>query len=175
MSYSSRVNRQRNAHTHDETNQEAFFSKQHDIEQNKKEASGLKVNEPGDSYEKEADSVANTVVNNPAQGSVVQQKKINSVQRLATSEEEDHFSTNDARMKKDKDVQRAPMEPENEKEVQKKDEPKKEEEKVQKKDEPKKEEEKVQKMDEPKKEEDKVQKKEEPKKEEDGKKSTSVL
>src|SRR5215218_7894911 len=102
MSYSSRVYRQRNAHTHDEAKQEGFFSKQHDIDQEKKngEASGLKVNEPGDNYEKEADSVANSVVNNSAQSPAVQQKKISSVQRLATSTEEDKFSTNDARMKK---------------------------------------------------------------------------
>ncbi|MEP7229794.1 MAG: DUF4157 domain-containing protein [Ginsengibacter sp.] len=172
MSYSSRVYRQRNVHTHDETNQEGFFSKQHDIDQDKKkgEASqpGLKVNEPGDSYEKEADSVANAVVNNAGRSPAVQQKKISSVQRLSTSAEEDRFSTNDARMKKDKDIQRAPVEAEKEKDkVQKKDEPKKDEEKVQKKDEPKKEEERFQKKGEPKKEEEKVQKKDEPKKEEE--------
>jgi len=157
MSYSSRVYRQRNAHTHDEANQEAFFSKQHDIDHDKQkaEASALKVNEPGDSYEKEADSVAKAVVNNTARSPAVQQKKMSGVQRLTTSTEED------------KDVQRAPAEPEKEKEVQKKDEPKKEEEKVQKMDEPKKEEEKVQKKEEPKKEEEKVQKKDEPKKEEE--------
>ena len=167
MSYSSRVYRQRNAHTHDESKKEGFFSKQHDIEQGKNK--GLKVNEPGDSYEKEADAVANAVVNHPgAKGKSTQQKASGSVQRLSTSAEEDKLSTNDARMKQDKDVQRAPMAEEKEKEkVQKKDEPKKEEEKVQKKDEPKKEEEKVMKKDQPKKEEEKVQKKEQPRKEEE--------
>src|SRR4051812_7393505 len=165
MSYSSRVYRQRNAHTHDDAKKEGFFSKQHEIDQNKKD--GLRVNEPGDSYEKEADAVAGALVNHPASNKKgVQQKRSGSVQRLSTSTEEDKFSTNDARMKKDKDVQRAPMGNEKEKEkVQKKDDAKKEEEKVQKKEEPKKEEEKVQKKEEPNKEKEKVMRKEEPEKE----------
>src|SRR2546421_154915 len=137
MSYSSRVYRQRNPRSHEESKEQPFFSKQHDVKkQGKKNTffqSKLAVNKPGDSYEKEADSVANTVVNRSSDAPVVQQKETSNIQR-------------------------ATQEPEKEKkEVQKKEEPKKEEEKkVQKKEEPKKEEEKkVQKKEEPKKEEEK--------------------
>ena len=89
MSHKSRSRQQRNTHTHDETQEQSFFSKQHDIENAGKKNSffqpKLSVNEPGDVYEKEADAVANTVVNQTSQAPAVQQKKISSVQRLSTS------------------------------------------------------------------------------------------
>jgi hypothetical protein len=187
MSYSSRVYRQRNAHAHDENKQKAFFSGQHELKKpakkNKAVQAKLAVNKPGDSYEQEADAVASTLVNQESKTPVVQQKKISGIQRLSTPASEEQLSTNDARMKNDKDIQEKRIQTkgeevekrEEDQAVQKMDEPKKEEEDkgVQKMDEPKKEEEDkgVQKMDEPKKEEEDkaVQKMDEPKKEEEDK------
>jgi hypothetical protein len=108
MSYSSRVYRQRNAHTHDEKNSDAFFGKQHDDDKTK---SGnffqdrLTVNKPGDNAEKEADAMASAVVNNRASGPSLHQQNGSTVQRLASASEDEKLSTNDARMKKDKDIQ----------------------------------------------------------------------
>ncbi|SEW51350.1 eCIS core domain-containing protein [Chitinophaga arvensicola] len=66
----------------------------------------LSVNTPGDAFEREADGVADKVVSsNSAAGPVVQKKDISSVQRLATSEAEEKLGTNDARMRRDKDIQ----------------------------------------------------------------------
>src|ERR1700730_352736 len=165
MSYRSRTYRHRNAHGHDDM-QQPFFPKENDINKTKQQNSffqaKLAINKPGDQYEKEADSVANAVINRSSGKPVLQQKKVSSIQRLSTSAEEEKLGTNDARMKMDKDIQEMPiqrMTPDPEKEkmkgIQKMDMPKKEEEKVQKMDKPKKEEEKVQKMDMPKKEEEK--------------------
>lgn len=153
MSYTTRVYRQRNAHTPDESRKEPFFAKQNDSGSTHK-GSGffqakLTVNAPGDSYEQEADSVASAVVNKSTAGPVLQHKKISSLQRLATSAEEEKLGTNDARMARDKEIQEKPMqlapaEPEKEKqeEIQKAGIPEKEqEEAVQKKDAPKPEEE----------------------------------
>ena len=78
MSYSSRVYRQRNAHTHDEAVKEPFFAKRNDInkqgQRNTFFQAKLSVNEPGDKYEREADSVANVVVNQSPKTSLLQQK-----------------------------------------------------------------------------------------------------
>ena len=176
MSYSSRVYRQRNPHSHEEGQKDAFFGKQHDRD---KQADNkpffqpkLSVNEPGDKYEKEADSVANDVVNKSAPKNVAQRKKISNVQRLSTPSEDEKLGTNDARMAKDKEIQEKPLQratPDKEKEkmkgVQKKDQdmPDKEKEKmkgVQKKgDAMEEEEKKVQKMDDPKEEENKEKEK----------------
>src|SRR6266498_462117 len=140
MSYSSRVYRQRNAHVHDETPKEPFFGKQHDIDKTHKKnkffQAKLSVNQPGDSYEKEADAAADAVVSKSSKTPVVQQKKIGSIQRLATSKEDERLGTNDSRMREDKEVQKKAIQlmaadPEKEKPegIQKKDEPLKEEEK----------------------------------------------
>jgi hypothetical protein len=79
MSYANRVYRQRNAHTHDEAKNEPFFKKQYAVNNDNKKSgffqTKLSVNQPGDSYEKEADAVASTVVNRSSQIPVVQQKK----------------------------------------------------------------------------------------------------
>src|SRR6185295_396090 len=100
--------RQRNAHTHDEAPEQSFFGKQHDLGRAGKKNSffqaKLSVNEPGDVYEKEADSVANTVVNNSSQAPSVQQKKIGTIQRISTSKEDEKLATNDARIEKDKEI-----------------------------------------------------------------------
>jgi outer membrane biosynthesis protein TonB len=132
MSYSSRVQRQRNAHTHDERSSEAFFGKKHDEDksQNQFFQDRLSVSEPGDAQEKEADAAANAVVNKSAAGPSVNQKNGGSVQRLSTPAEDEKLGTNDSRIKKDKDIQtKAAAGSEKEKKkkpVQKKSDPKKE-------------------------------------------------
>lgn len=134
MSYSSRVYRQRNPKPQEETKEKPFFSKQEQSHDSKRNSSffqsKLAVNELGDSHEKEADSVANAVVNQKQSKPVVQQKEISPIQRLATTSEEEKVSSNDERMERDKEkpFQKKPAEPEKEKEetVQKKDDPLKE-------------------------------------------------
>jgi hypothetical protein len=117
MSYYTRVYRQRNAHTYDnEVNKEpsSFFS-------NSKETGGAKsgnnsffqaklsVGQPNDKYEQEADAVANKVVDaQSGNANVVQKKDISSIQRYATPLEEEKFSTNDERIKHDKEIQEKP-------------------------------------------------------------------
>lgn len=69
----------------------------------------LTVGEPGDSFEKEADAVANDVVSRsqPAQGSI-QRKNISRIQRLATSDADEKSSTDEERMRRDKEIQTKP-------------------------------------------------------------------
>jgi|GEM_PF-3102063 len=114
MSYSSRVYRQRNPRSQEKADQEGFFSKKHDMEQDAKSDSffqaKLAINKPGDKFEQEADAVANSVVNQSAKGAAVKQKDIGTVQRVTSP---------------DKEKERKPG---------KSNEPKKEEEKVQRKD-----------------------------------------
>ena len=68
MSYCSRVYRHRNAHTPDETLKEHFFTKQIDLNKTNSKTTffqaKLSVNSPGNNSEREADAVANHVVNN---------------------------------------------------------------------------------------------------------------
>jgi outer membrane protein OmpA-like peptidoglycan-associated protein len=163
MSYSSRAYRQRNPKAQDESKEKPFFSKnKQDGQGQKKNAffqAKLAVNEPGDSFEREADSVAHAVVNQ-GQGSSVQKKEIGGIQRLATTHEEEIDSSNDMRMERDKEkpFQRKEAAPEKEKEkmVSKKEDPAKEKDKM------------VHKKEDPAKEKDKmVQKKEDPMKEKD--------
>lgn len=138
MSYCSRVYRHRNLHSHDEAAKEPFFSKKNDINKSGQSSAffqaKLSVNEPGDKYEREADSVANAVVNNQTTSPVLQQKKISNIQRLSTSMEDEKLSTNDARMARDKEIQQKPLQqmatgPEKEKKkgIQKMNDPMKEE------------------------------------------------
>lgn len=157
---SRRYRRHRNPETTDKK-EGPFFSPDSNAIQKKEDAffqPKLTVGEPGDQYEKEADKVADQVVNRPAAaGTAVQRKEISSVQAMPDKKEEE------------KPVQKkgATDKKEEEKPVQKKAQPdKKEEEKpVQKKDDKPKEEEKLQKKATDKKEEEKlVQKKEEPEK-----------
>jgi|GEM_PF-719253 len=177
MSYSSRVYRQRNPKTQDESKEKPFFSKNKQDGQGKKKnaffQAKLAVNEPGDSFEREADSVAHAVVNQ-GQGSPVQKKEIGGIQRLATTHEEEIDSSNDRRMERDKEkpFQRKADAPEKEQEkvVSKKEDPAKEKEKmVSKKEDPSKEKEKmVSKKEDPAKEKEKmVSKKEDPAQEKD--------
>jgi hypothetical protein len=109
MPYSSRVYRQRNAHVHDDVKPQPFFSNQQ--EQAKAKTGGffqakLTVNKPGDHYEHEADALADQVVNRPSEKKATQQAS--SVQRLATSAEDEKQGTNDARMAADKEIQEKP-------------------------------------------------------------------
>ncbi|MBC7904047.1 MAG: DUF4157 domain-containing protein [Gemmatimonadaceae bacterium] len=110
MSYSSRNYRQRNAHTHEESSKDAFFGKQSDSAEasNAIFQAKMEVNKPGDKYEKEADAVADAVTNDKNAGPV-QKKETESIQRLATSPEDEKLATNDQKMKKDKEIQEKPI------------------------------------------------------------------
>jgi hypothetical protein len=116
MSYTSRVYRHRNAHTHENDNkneQSSFFGNADKQGQPAKAGSSffqakLSVNEPGDVYEREADKVANAIVNNKPGAASVQQKEITGIQRLATSAADEIAGTDEERMKQDKDIQTKP-------------------------------------------------------------------
>jgi len=138
MSYLSRVYRQRNAHVPDESKKTPFFSKARDVNRSGRKTSffqaKLSVNQPGDSFEKEADSVAASVVNKGSAAPVGQQKRVGSIQRLGTAPEEEKAGTNDRRMERDKEkpFQLKSIGPEKEKPegIQKMGDPKKEEDKL---------------------------------------------
>ncbi len=131
----------------------------------------LTIGKADDSYEREADAVADKVVSRtssaaPATSSrdtnAVQKQEISTIQRLATPDEDKMPATNDGRMAEDKKIQEKPM-------VQKMEAPKEEEKPAVQKSPTPKEEEKpaVQKMEAPKEEEKPaVQKMEAPKEEE---------
>ncbi len=117
MSYSTRVYRQRNAHAFDnEANKEqsSFFSSANESRGTKGNKPSffqakLSVGQPNDNYEQEADSVASKVVDHQSGNAPVTQKKdISSIQRYATPLKEEKFSTNDERMKQDKEIQEKP-------------------------------------------------------------------
>lgn len=69
----------------------------------------LSIGQPGDKYEKEADSVADAVVNKTATPNI-QNKEISSIQReaLATPQEDEKLGTAEQRMEEDKLVQEKP-------------------------------------------------------------------
>ncbi len=120
----------------------------------------LAIGQPGDPYEREADAVADAVVNNGSGQPAARTGSIQPVQKLATPAEEKMPGTNDGRMAEDKKVQEMPLQkadaPETKEEpVQKAEAPEKKEEPVQKADAPEKKEEPVQKMDAPEKKEEK--------------------
>lgn len=159
MSYGLRNYRHRNPKTGDEkkSSNPFFKSSKGGPLQRKKEAAffqpKLTIGQPGDIHEKEADAVANQVV-----------------QRLATSKEDEKIGTNDARMERDKED---PMKPVQTKEntegvtVQTKagmDDPKKRLQKAGAPDPKKKKKKGVQKAEDPKKKKKKVQKAEDPEK-----------
>jgi hypothetical protein len=74
------------------------------------QAKGLKVGKPGDKYEKEADAVADAVVNHKGAGNPVQRKEISTIQRdsLATPLEDEKKGTAEQRMEEDKRIQEKP-------------------------------------------------------------------
>ena len=169
MSYSSRVYRQRNPKAQEDSKDKPFFSKQKQDTKGRKgtffQAKG-KLVKPGDHFEKEADSVANQVLNQPAGKAGVQKKDITPVQRLASTPEEEKVSSNDERMERDKEkpFQAKSEEPEKKKEpVQKMDDPNKKKEPLQKMDDAEKKKEPVQKADDPNKMKEPVQKADEKK------------
>lgn len=169
MSYSSRVYRQRNPKAQEDSKDKPFFSKQKQDTKGRKgtffQAKG-KLVKPGDHFEKEADSVANQVVNQPAGKAGVQKKEITPVQRLASTPEEEKVSSNDERMERDKEkpFQAKSEEPEKKKEpLQKMDDAEKKKEPVQKMDDPNKKKEPLQKMDDAEKKKEPVQKMDEKK------------
>lgn len=169
MSYSSRVYRQRNPKAQEDSKDKPFFSKQKQDTKGRKgtffQAKG-KLVKPGDHFEKEADSVANQVLNQPAGKAGVQKKDITPVQRLASTPEEEKVSSNDERMERDKEkpFQAKSEEPEKKKElVQKMDDPNKKKEPLQKMDDAEKKKEPVQKADDPNKKKEPVQKADEKK------------
>jgi hypothetical protein len=109
MSYRSRVYRQRNAHQDNDKaqDQEKFFSRSSEKSGDKGSKGAFfqaKSNEAGtseDALEKEADKSATAVANqDPAKD-----KKDETIQKAATPEEDKQTSTNDERMKQDKDKQ----------------------------------------------------------------------
>ncbi len=69
----------------------------------------LTVGEPDDKYEKEADQVANAVVNNTSKPDI-QNKEISSIQRasLATPQEDEKLGTAEQRVEEDKLIQEKP-------------------------------------------------------------------
>lgn len=106
MSYRSRVYRQRNLHAHDEGVKEPFFSKQNDMnkagQKNTFFQAKLAVSAPDDNLEREADSVADTVVNTPQAGnkdikenpvqevkSVPEKEKDEGIQKMKSPEKEE--------------------------------------------------------------------------------------
>lgn len=115
MSYSSRTYRHRNPKAQDKeqssTGPSFFHSGKGAIQTKKDDAffqTKLSVNQPGDEFEQEADSVAGSVVGGTS-GADVKRKKISGIQRLSSSKEEENYDTNDQRMKHDKDIQRMPL------------------------------------------------------------------
>lgn len=127
MLSSVRSRRHRNVQTHDEQKSaQPFFSKSADTPLQRKQEmpffqrKGIAIGQPSDKYEQEADAVASNVVNKSAEGKpIVQQKEISGIQRLATSKEDEKFSTTDARMAHDKAIQEKPIQRMNDPELEK--------------------------------------------------------
>ena len=113
MSYRSRLYNHRNAQSPEGTKKNPFFSKQHESNDAKEKKvffqAKHEVNSPDDQYEQEADHVANAVVNNKSNKKAKQGKPISSIQRLATSTEDEKLGTNDARMERDKEDKLKPV------------------------------------------------------------------
>ena len=70
----------------------------------------LTIGQPNDKYEKEADSMADAVVNNTATTPAIQNKEISAIQRttLATPQEDEKLGTAEQRMEGDKLIQEKP-------------------------------------------------------------------
>ena len=118
MKTTNHSRRLRNAHQHDETHKEPFFSHSYDREQRPffnahQGVSGnpvqakLTIGKPGDRYERQADRVASKVVARGNPSPDVQKKEPGSVQRvtLMSPAEDEKLGTAEARMEKDKLIQ----------------------------------------------------------------------
>ena len=70
----------------------------------------LSIGQPGDKYEREADEVADAVVNQSNQQATIQQNGISSIQRVTLSSpmEEEKLNTAESRMEEDKMIQEKP-------------------------------------------------------------------
>lgn len=110
MSYRSRVYRQRNAHQHENDqaqDQEKFFSRSSEKSGDKGrqgaffQAKSNDASTSEDALEKEANQSATAVANQDQ----ATDKKDETIQKAATPEEDKQTSTNDQRMKQDKDKQ----------------------------------------------------------------------
>ena len=114
-----RSRRQRNPRKK-ENREQPFFSKANDTStvQTKKEEAffqpKLKIGQPGDRYEKEADSIAENVVNRTGNGPAVQRMGGEELQRVALSTpmEDEKLGTAEERMREDQEIQEKPEEEE---------------------------------------------------------------
>lgn len=72
----------------------------------------LSIGQPGDKYEKEADAMADAVVNRTNNSPAVQQQKADQIQRvtLASPEKDERLGTAEQRMEEDKMIQEKPEE-----------------------------------------------------------------
>jgi len=111
---STRVSRRLKNNRSEQKQKQPFFSKMSDTVQTKSENAffqpKLTIGQPNDKYEKEADAVADSVVNKANTQPAIQQKKISSIQRttLSTPMEDEKLGTAEERMKKDKLIQEKP-------------------------------------------------------------------
>lgn len=105
--------RLKNNHQDDQQKQ-PFFSKASENIQTKSDQAffqpKLTIGQPGDKYEKEADAVADSIVNKGNAQPAIQQKEISSIQRatLSTPVEEEKLSTAESKMEEDKLIQEKP-------------------------------------------------------------------
>ncbi len=109
----ARYKRNKPTHGNEEKQAKPFFAKANDTAvQAKAEQpffqAKLAIGRPGDKYEKEADNVADAVVNNSGSAApAIQQKEISSIQRstLASPEKDEKLSTAEQRVEEDKMIQ----------------------------------------------------------------------
>ena len=109
--YRSRQSKNPHQHGENEKKGTAFFSEEkHTPFFNAGIQTKLAVGKLGDKYEKEADAMADVVVNNSAANPIIQNKKISNVQRasLATPQEDEKLGMTEQRMEEDKLVQEKP-------------------------------------------------------------------
>ena len=110
--YKSRRNRNPHRHGESEKKDKPFFSKEnHTPFFNTGIQTKLSVGKPGDKYEKEADNMADAVVNSSSSKPFIQNKEISKVQRetLAPPKEEEKLGTAEQRMEEDKMLQEKPI------------------------------------------------------------------
>lgn len=112
MKHSTPRSRRHRNPTQGEKQEQPFFSNAH--EKSKTDAPApffqakLKIGQPGDTYEQEADQVADAVTGKSGAPPQVQAQGISRVQRYMTNAQEDELGTNTQRMEKDKAIQEKP-------------------------------------------------------------------
>ena len=117
MKYTSHRSKRNRNLPKQEKNKKPFFSAKSDAVQTKADdaffQTKLTIGQPNDKYEKEADAMADTVVNNSGNNNaVVQQKEADNIQRvpLSTPMDDEKLSTAEQRMERDKYIQEKPEE-----------------------------------------------------------------